>query len=255
MTTAKPIIIRDVEYKTRAAAAEDLGVTISAISVAVCRGTLDTVGLRAAKCRSIKIRGVEYATRADAAVALGLGVNALGSAAFRGRLDTVGTGRKGRPAAPITIRGVEYPSVAAAAEQIGCTPGAIYAARLRGTLGAVSGGRKPKPKPKTKRGRPSVPVTIRGVTYPSQTAAAGALGVSQATISNAMARGTLDGVGLGVDGTPRGREQVPVTIRGVSYPSITAAAKAHGVTVACVANARKRWALDTIGLRKARASR
>ncbi|MGC0225180.1 NUMOD1 domain-containing DNA-binding protein [Pseudooceanicola nitratireducens] len=61
------------------------------------------------------------------------------------------------------------------------------------------------------------PVTIRGVEYPSRKAAAKALGVSQATISGACERGTLDNVGL------QGGGPIPVTTKGMKFPSKTAA--------------------------------
>ena len=41
------------------------------------------------------------------------------------------------------------------------------------------------------------PVVIRGVNYPSQSAAARALGVAQTNISKALDLGTVDNVGLG----------------------------------------------------------
>lgn len=44
-----------------------------------------------------------------------------------------------------------------------------------------------------------VPVRIRGKVYPSQTAAAKALGLTQATIRAALERGTLDVAGLGAN--------------------------------------------------------
>jgi hypothetical protein len=47
---------------------------------------------------------------------------------------------------------------------------------------------------------PPVPVTIRGVTYPSQSAAAEALGLHPSLISRAYRRGTLDQVGAGYVG-------------------------------------------------------
>lgn len=77
------------------------------------------------------------------------------------------------------------------------------------------------------------PVTIRGVTYPSQTAAADALGVAKATVSAAALGGTLDDVGRGLP--QPGCEPAhtrPTTVGGVTYPSRKAAAAALGVTVA-----------------------
>lgn len=50
-----------------------------------------------------------------------------------------------------------------------------------------------------------VPVTIRGVTYPSIGAAARALGVGRTAVQHAIRLGRLDRVGLGpARGRPRG---------------------------------------------------
>lgn len=81
-----------------------------------------------------------------------------------------------------------------------------------------------------------VPTLIRGVLYPSMSAAARALGVVTCTVSQAMDDGWLDRVGLG---RPRGVSsrpdlRKPCWFRGKRYPSRTAAALAHGVTVAAV---------------------
>lgn len=76
------------------------------------------------------------------------------------------------------------------------------------------------------------PVTIRGVAYPSQKAAAEALGVAKATVCAAAKRGTLDKVGLGL--SQPGCEPAytrPTTVAGVTYPSRKAAAEALGVTL------------------------
>jgi hypothetical protein len=58
----------------------------------------------------------------------------------------------------------------------------------------------------------------------------------------AKKRDTLDSVGLG--------NAEPLTIRGVTYPSHTAAALALGVSTRAVSAAKKRDALDRVGLRK-----
>lgn len=77
------------------------------------------------------------------------------------------------------------------------------------------------------------PVRIRGVDYPSQAAAARALGVSVSTIGMALAVGRPDAAGLG-SGFGGGRPGKPCWYRGVRYPSRTAAARACGVSVAAV---------------------
>lgn len=73
-------------------------------------------------------------------------------------------------------------------------------------------------------------VTVRGVTYPSQKAAAEALGVSRTTIGLARKHGTLDNVGRGP--LQKGCEPVrlyKIALGGVTYPSHKAAAEALGV--------------------------
>ena len=81
-----------------------------------------------------------------------------------------------------------------------------------------------------------VPVRIRGVVYPSIAAAAAAVGVDPSTISKSLARqGDADGCGLGANAPRRkyrgtATYQRPVTIHGVSWPSVTAAAADLGMT-------------------------
>ena len=71
-------------------------------------------------------------------------------------------------------------------------------------------------------------VTIRGVTYRTQSDAAIALGVSKATVSAANKAGTLDHVG---QGPRRGKgNDKAITIRGVTYRTQSDAAIALGVT-------------------------
>jgi hypothetical protein len=72
-----------------------------------------------------------------------------------------------------------------------------------------------------------VPTLIRGVLYPSQKAAAAALGVHYTTVHKAVEAGTQDRVGL----SPRGRRiALPVEIDRVQYPSRRAAAMALRVS-------------------------
>ena len=79
-------------------------------------------------------------------------------------------------------------------------------------------------------------VIIRGIEYPSQRAAADALGVKPATISAARDAGTLDFVGLGpCDGERKARTSNRETIiAGKVYPSRTAAAQALGLSLSAV---------------------
>lgn len=85
--------------------------------------------------------------------------------------------------------------------------------------------------------RPKKPVTIRGVTYESQKAAAAALRLVPSTVSLAVKYGFEDRLGI----TGRkvgGRPGNPITIKGVTYPSQIAAAKALGLSP-CTITARK----------------
>ena len=86
------------------------------------------------------------------------------------------------------------------------------------------------------------PITIRGVTYPSHTHAAKAVGVVPSTITLAKSNGTLDLVGLG--------REVPVTVRGTYYHSSRAAARALGVAESTISTALNNGTLDRVGLRK-----
>ena len=75
-----------------------------------------------------------------------------------------------------------------------------------------------------------IPTPIRGKVYPSQTAAAKELGVSQQRISNAAKSGTLDSVGLGPMGIKLPSRmgfscRVPTFINDRNYPSIAEAAR------------------------------
>lgn len=75
------------------------------------------------------------------------------------------------------------------------------------------------------------PVKIRGVLYPSQAAAARALGVKQTNISKALDAGTIDNIGLGRN---FGRKK-PLLIQRGDEPAILAqsqgeAARIIGIT-------------------------
>jgi len=78
-------------------------------------------------------------------------------------------------------------------------------------------------------------VTIRDVTYATMREAAGALGVSKATVSSAASRGTLDSVGLGPKQPGCAASYTKTTeIAGVTFPSRTAAAGALGVSLSAL---------------------
>ena len=75
--------------------------------------------------------------------------------------------------------------------------------------------------------RDPIPITIRGVTYPSRAEAAKALGITYEALRRAINANKLDTVGLNPRGKNHGRE---VHFNGKRYPSIAAAARAAGVS-------------------------
>lgn len=83
------------------------------------------------------------------------------------------------------------------------------------------------------------PVRIRGIVYPSQRAAAAALGVTEKTIRNALDAGRIDDTGLGL--RRGGRPGKPCTFQGKRYPSMHEAARDTGVSVATVSKAVRAW--------------
>jgi AraC-like DNA-binding protein len=70
----------------------------------------------------------------------------------------------------------------------------------------------------------TVSCLIRGVHYPSISAAARTLGISVSAIHGALERGTADNCGLGI------QPSTPITCDGTLYPSISAFARAFGMS-------------------------
>lgn len=87
----------------------------------------------------------------------------------------------------------------------------------------------------------AAPIQIRGVDYPSMRAAAEALGVTHGAIWQALEKGRLERVGLGIHGNWNGGAHLrkPCWFRGKHYPSRAAAARAHGLTVSAVCQSVK----------------
>lgn len=82
----------------------------------------------------------------------------------------------------------------------------------------------------------STPTLIRGQLYPSQSAAARALGVHPSTVCNALERGTADKIGL----AQKGRPGEPCYLNGRLWPSRAAAARALGVSTSAISQALRR---------------
>ena len=86
-------------------------------------------------------------------------------------------------------------------------------------------------------GQTPKPVTIRGVTYRSQRAAARALGVSNQAITAAVKRGNPDSAGTSPRKKGGGPAYLkPLTLGGVYYPSRKAAADALCVEPTQISN-------------------
>jgi hypothetical protein len=126
MPNPKPITIRGTAYPSRAAAAEALGITPSAVSKAANRKLLETCGLALETTGNrhntaslpVKIRGTEYPSAKAAGDALGLHRASVSKMIGRGHADRIGTGRgkhgKQGGAIPLVIDGVTYNSLRAA---------------------------------------------------------------------------------------------------------------------------------------------
>lgn len=94
-------------------------------------------------------------------------------------------------AIPVTIAGKTYDSMRQAARAFNVSAEIIRRRMKDGTLDDLA-----KDHPDSRRRQYRGPVTIRGVTYENQSAAARALGVHPVSIFVARKRGTLDRVGL-----------------------------------------------------------
>lgn len=104
----------------------------------------------------------------------------------------------------------------------------LQAAAVPGGAIAVAPPKPIKPHPRAQ------PCRIRGVLYPSQRAAALALGVSEGAISIALAGGWIDQVGLGPRKGGQHPNARPVRMNGKRWPSMADASLALNVSVAAI---------------------
>ena len=95
-TKAVPVIIRDVEYLSMAAAARAHGVNPGVIRSHMEEGTLDEVGQTQVPSRAITIRGVEYPSMKAASKALHVRVNTVRKHRDAGTLANVGLKKRKR---------------------------------------------------------------------------------------------------------------------------------------------------------------
>lgn len=123
----------------------------------------------------------------------------------------------------IEIRGTVYPDAKAAAAALGLHPTHVRAALREGRADRLG------------LGRQAMPVRVRGKVFADAGAAAAHFGVSRSAILSAIGRGTEDrylGPPRGGGGGARA-----VSIGGLDFPSISAAARALGVSRPMLARA------------------
>lgn len=121
----------------------------------------------------------------------------------------------------VTIRGVTYPSIKAAAEAYGVRYGTVWM-RVRSAGLTLEDAIRCKV-----GGYHRGPYVVRGVTYATFKEAAAAHGIN---VNTARHRFSVAGMPIDYAFTlrPAPRERQPVTVQGVSYPSIRAACRAFG---------------------------
>lgn len=95
---------------------------------------------------------------------------------------------------PVAVNGQVYPSQAAAARAFGVSAAQVSLLVRAGRADEIRAEGRLRGH---KRGGGKSPVLVRGTLYPSQAAAARALGVHPKTLQGALDRGTLDRVGQG----------------------------------------------------------
>lgn len=96
--------------------------------------------------------------------------------------------------------------------------------------------------------RLSCPVPVRGITYPNPDAAAAALGVSRASVLEALRLGDLDTLGLRSAQIRRVQDRCPFEVRGQQFETFEACAEVFGITVTSVKQALRKGRADQIGL-------
>lgn len=132
----------------------------------------------------------------------------------------------------IVIRGVEYLHPQAVAEAFGITADSVKGAIRRGRAEYIG---LPSHKTRKRHGAEPAPVRIRKRLYPSAAAAAKALNVTESTVTQMLARGRADYIGLGrsrkhsQQPTTNTRCMKPLRIGAHSWPSRRAAAADLGI--------------------------
>ena len=191
------------------------------------------------------VRGALYPTIKAAAKACGVAERtAHRQLARHGHLDLLGLPRVRGPrpdrSKPVSFGPRQFSSITAASKVLG-----LYRATIRRAMKGPNSSRQlvllrlidlvrreahglvtpagKKRAPYRKAPYKGVSVEVRGVLYPSISAAARSLGLTQTTVQAHLEKGTLDRAGLGT-----ARAQVFI-YAGETYPSLGACARAYGV--------------------------
>lgn len=137
------------------------------------------------KYRDIEIRGVVYADTKAVAEKFGVSARSVATALKQGRAQTIGLGRGHKATMPVEVRGTVYPSAQSAASALNVSDKAVYQAIGRGTthlLGLNANRSIPHSAHKAR----SRPITLGGMSFPSQRAASRALGFHKEYIGRVL---------------------------------------------------------------------
>jgi hypothetical protein len=213
-----------------------------------------TVAVTKKAAHPISVAGKQYSNIDAAAKAFGLAPQEVKRALVAGKSLESALGLHSGGAAqpkPVTVQGVDYPSIKAAAQAHNMSPAKVRGRLRRGqTIEQALELEKPSTAPQTTTPATGAaqpkPVTVQGVDYPSIKAAAQAHNMSPAKVRGRLRRGNTIEQALELEKTtPTSKTKTvaratgvaqpkPVTVQGVDYPSIKAAALAHDLTPALV---------------------
>jgi hypothetical protein len=247
MSYRKPVVVADEQFDSLHAAAEAMGLSVGQVFKRIERGWPGYYRVeegqrdRVSHNKAVRIDGVEYASQKIAAATLGLTATCLrarlASGNFPEYVDLSGSIEKQEKSRmhhrDIQIDGTAYESLKDAANALGITALAIMnrAASSNFPDCAIAGIEKTQKDEKL--AVMAIPVTIDGVEYETQSAAARALEIDINTLKKRCASPAFpDYVCASIpkkapkDGKP---SLLRVEIDGISYRSVNAAYKALGV--------------------------
>jgi hypothetical protein len=247
MSYRKPVVVADEQFDSLHAAAEAMGLGIGQVFKRIERGwpgyyrVEEGQRRRVSHNKAVRIDGVEYASQKIAAAALGLSRSGLrkrlASGNFPEYVDLSGSIKKQEMERKIyrdvQIDGTAYESIRAAAQALGVTEATIINRAASSNFPSYVIGSIEKVQRDEKTAVLAIPVTVDGIEYETQSAAARAHGISVGDVKKRCASPAFpDYVCASIpkkapkDGKP---SLLRVEIDGISYRSVNAAYKALGV--------------------------